>query len=116
VEPREPARACERLPQGCRSSTPPRPLSVCPPPPLSARGLWAPAMPRSVSWAALGRGAVGGRDTQRHEVLRLERRQGGGEWALAPDCAHHPCRHLRHPQDGGRLLRRLLVPPPSRAL
>ena len=57
---------------------------------------------------------------QRHEVWLLDRRQGVGELALAPDFEHHHRRKLRHHHEGCRLLRGLLVPPrqwgPRRAL
>src|SRR5262249_38075914 len=82
--------------------------------PLASRGLLAPAMARIVSLSTRGSGEVGRRDTQCHEVLLLDRRQGGDELALALDFEpYHPGKLGRH-HEGRRLLRGLLVPPRQR--
>jgi hypothetical protein len=62
------------MPPEGRLPTPPRLLALgLAHPPLPARGLWAPAMVPIVSLSTLGSGEVGGRDTQCHEVLLLDR-------------------------------------------
>jgi hypothetical protein len=61
------------MPQECSLPTPPWLLAHgLTHPPLSARGLWAPAMVLIVSLSTLGSGEVGDRDTQCHEVLLLD--------------------------------------------
>src|SRR5215831_15720101 len=68
-------------------------------------------MAHIISFSTLGSGEVGGRDTQCHEVLLLDRRQGVNELALALDFEHHHPGKLGHHHEGCRLLRGLLVPP-----
>ena len=61
------------MPQECSLPTPPWLLALgLAHPPLSARGLWAPALILIVSLSTWGSGEVGDRDTQGHEVLLLD--------------------------------------------
>ena len=81
VSPRVPAHVCRR-----GAAPPPRHgLSRSVPPASVSQGTFGSCSSPIASVATLGRCEVGGRDMQRHEVLLLDRRQGVGELALAPD-------------------------------
>ena len=61
------------MPQECSLPIPPWLLALgLAHPPLTTRGLLAPAMALIVSLSTWGSGEVGGRDTQCHEVLLLD--------------------------------------------
>jgi hypothetical protein len=107
-----PWQACERKNPAGRCPLLPWPLSLARSRRyLSALVHVAPALALLVSLSTLGHCEIRSRDTQRQEVLLLDRRQRLRELALGPHFEHDHCRKLGHHHEGRRLLRGLLVPP-----